>query len=146
MGGSFCASGGEKIVQKTTAFFAAETACDLNAVIHACPVANVPSGADSACSFVVFSVKQVANAGIHDGAGTHRTWLYGNIKCRIRQTPTVETGGGVAEDENFGVCRRIVMLFAAIVIGCDEKTAPDEYGTDGNFSFGFRFFGFRYRQ
>ncbi len=133
--GIFGAAGGEEIVQEAAAFFFAEAARDSEMMIHRRSVANVPGGADAARSFVVASVKKPIDASIHDGAGAHRTWLYGNIKRRIRQTPIFETFGSFAKDENFGVRRGVVISLAAVVIGGDEKAAPSEDRADGNFSF-----------
>ncbi len=144
--GIFGAARGEKIIHEAAAFFFADAAHDLDVMIHRRPVANVPGRTDTARSFIVASVDESVNAGIHDGAGTHRTWLYGNIKRRIRQTPIFKTFTRFAKDENFGVRRGVVIPLAAIVVGGDEKSAPRKDGADGNFALGGRFLCFGYRQ
>lgn len=68
-----------------------------------------------ACFGVGGSVDETAYAGCVEGSGTHRAGLQGGVEGAAGEAPAVESFGGAAEGQEFGVSGRIVCGLAFVV-------------------------------
>ena len=112
-----------------------DAADDLGRVGHAGVAQDVAQGSGSTGLGVPGAEDDAVNARGENRARTHRAGLEGDDERAARQAPGTPGAAGLAQGNDFGVTRGVMVSFAAVPPASDDAAVfVDNDGSDGNIS------------
>ncbi len=127
------AEAGEELAQAGRGGFGEDTGGDFGLVVEAGVGGDLEEGADGAGLGVVAAVDDALDSGVDDGAGAHGARFEGAVQGAAAQVPGAQSGGGLAEREDFGVRGGVLVGLATIAGAADDAAAGvDDDAADGD--------------
>ena len=122
----------KKVTQQFGALFLEYSRAHLQAMIEARVAGNIEKRAARPGFLVPRAEHQTRNARQPQRPGAHRAGLQRDVQRDAVETPSVQVLCSFPQSENFGVCRRVAVAFAAIVAATDDAILENADGADGN--------------
>ena len=137
------AFGPEKILHQSSAFIPEDASCQLGFGMKGPACYGCFRSAAPVAILIVFRPKNhTADLAPVQGAGTHQTGLYGNIKGGFGQVLAAEMIEGGSKRDDLRVSGTVGKSFCLIVAPGDDAAVHYDDGADGHFVFFIRLAGF----
>jgi hypothetical protein len=128
------AARGKKGLQQRSRILGEKSWGDVDTVVEFARCQDFKAGAESSAFRIVGGIDKPRNACLNDGAGTHCARFERDVEGRVGKAIVAEQAGALADHDDLGVGRRIVIADGAVATARDEHFIVHQERANGSFA------------